>query len=1373
MTNGPLRRLVVLLAALSMLALSGCLLQAPQPPIDPCNPRVNAVACENSLPGTPQSKWDSGPGDDSIQGFATQMSVNLGQTVQFKINTPSTKYHLDIYRIGYYQGNGARLQATVQPSVTLPQTQPACLNDSTTELVDCGNWAVSASWAVPSTAVSGVYMAHLVRDDNGDDNEIPFVVRDDSSHSDLIYQTSDTTWEAYNTWGGNSLYTGANGKAVKVSYNRPFATRTGDTQEDYFMSAEYPMVRFLEANGYDISYQSGIDTDKSGSLLLNHKTFLSVGHDEYWSGQQRSNVEAARAAGVNLAFFSGNEVYWKTRWESSIDGSNTAYRTLVCYKETASNAKTDPTSTWTGTWLDPRFSPPSDGGRPQNALSGTLFTAQGANDPMSIPAADGKFRFWRNTSMATLAPGTTGTLPTGVVGYEFDTDADNGFRPAGLFDLASGTTQEINVAIGYGATFVAGTATHNMTMYRASSGALVFGAGTIRWSWGLDANHDASGPAVSKDMQQATINVLADMGAQPGTIMSGLTAATMSTDKTPPTTTVTSPASGATVGNGNLLNITGTATDTGGGVVAAVEVSLDGGTTWHRATGTTSWSYSGSLGGTGTQSIMVRASDDSGNVQTTPTSQSVNVVCPCSIFGLGSAPTNPSSGDTSAVEVGTKFTSDSNGWITGVRFYKGSGNTGTHIGNLWTSSGQLLASVTFANETAGGWQTATFSAPVPVTSGTTYVASYYAPSGDYSDDAGYFKTATAAAPVHALADGSSGGNGVYRYGTDGFPTSTSGADNYWVDVILSTTTPADTVPPNVTGQTPLAGSSSVSTSVAPTVTFSEPVQPATVGFTLAAGSTSVPGTVSYNSSSNTATFTPTAALASGTSYTATVSGTKDIAGNTMTGSTTWTFKTAAASSPGVCPCSIFTDSTVPSVVTENDKSSVELGVRFSSDVAGTVTGIRFYKGPQNTGTHTGTLWSASGTKLATATFTNESTTGWQQVSFSSPVAITAGTTYVASYHTTAGYYSITPNQFATGVDNSPLHAPASVSGAANGLYLYGSGGFPTSSYQATNYFVDVVFSPAADNTPPTVTSKSPASGATGVALTATVSATMSERLQSGSANLTLTGPSGAVAGTVAYSDPTTTVSFTPSATLAANTSYTATLSGGKDLSGNVMSTVTWSFTTGAAPPPPPPTTGLFAATATPVNSTNSDTGNVELGVRFSTDTNGWVTGVRFYKGSGNTGTHTGSLWGSDGTMLATATFTNETASGWQTVTFGAPVAITAGTQYIASYHAPNGHYADDEGFFNNPLDNAPLHAPVSTSTAGNGTYAYGASSFPNQSYHATNYWVDVLFTTQNPAGGTAQASAMAMSAPTPPTPLAVAAVMSEAVDPTAGPDDNS
>ena len=146
-------------------------------------------------------------------------------------------------------------------------------------------------------------------------SHIVFVVRDDDGRSDVLFQTSDTTWQAYNRYGGNSLYAGdPAGRAYKVSYNRPFTTRDY-APEDWVFNAEYPMVRWLERNGYDVSYTTGVDTDRRGAEILEHRSFLSVGHDEYWSGDQRANVEAAREAGVHLAFFSGNEVFWKTRWD--------------------------------------------------------------------------------------------------------------------------------------------------------------------------------------------------------------------------------------------------------------------------------------------------------------------------------------------------------------------------------------------------------------------------------------------------------------------------------------------------------------------------------------------------------------------------------------------------------------------------------------------------------------------------------------------------------------------------------------------------------------------------------------------------------------------------------------------------------------------------------------------------------------------------------------------------------------------------------------------------------------------------------------------------------------------------------------------------
>src|SRR5690606_13549935 len=142
-----------------------------------------------------------------------------------------------------------------------------------------------------------------------------------------------------------------------------------------------------------------------------------------------------------------------------------------------------------------------------------------------------------------------------------------------------------------------------------------------------------------------------------------------------------------------------------------------------------------------------------------------------------------------------------------------------------------------------------------------------------------------------------------------------------------------------------------------------------------------------------------------------------------------------------------------------------------------------------------------------------------------------------------------------------------------------------------------------------------------------------------------------------------------------------------------------------------------------------DPSAVELGVRFRSDVDGFVTGVRFYKGPANTGTHTGSLWSNNGMLLARATFVNETASGWQQVDFDTPVPITANTVYVVSYHAPNGHYSSSEGYFAaSGVDNPPLHAIRDGAGGSNGVYAYGSSSsFPASTYRSSNYWVDVVF----------------------------------------------
>ncbi|PYP92404.1 MAG: hypothetical protein DMG65_04180 [Candidatus Angelobacter sp. Gp1-AA117] len=777
-----------------------------------CTHPANAIEAENCLPGTPQGQWDVDVvGDPTIQGFATDISVNVGQTIFFKINTDATAYRLDIYRMGYYQGNGARLVATVNPSAHLPQTQPACLTDAATKLMDCGNWAVSASWAVPADAVSGIYFAHLIRLDNGGDSHIAFIVRNDASHSDVLFQTSDETWQAYNDYGGNSLYGAAAefdlaNRSFKVSYNRPSDTRRFEAASWVFY-AEYPMVRWLEANAYDVTYFTSVDAARTGTLIKNHKLFLSVGHDEYWSGPKRASIEAARDAGVNLAFLSGNEAFWKTRWENSIDGSNTPYRTLVCYKETLVNAVIDPAfPVWTGTWADPRFSPPGDGGRPQNALTGTFFKVNGPgadtlNQSIQVPAADGKMRFWRNTPVATQLPGHTWILPPGTLGYEWDVDTDNGFRPAGLFHLSTSTyTLTSDFLLDFGANFGAGTATHNLTLYRAPSGALVFGSGTVQWPFGLDDNHDnplgttINGTFPDVNMQQATVNLFADMGVQPQALQPGLVAATKSADTVAPVTSI-NPVSGG-LQAGTTSTISGTAADSGG-VVAGVEFSDDGGTTWHPATGRESWTFTVKPPRLGPLTLMTRAVDDSGNLSA-PVSTSFMVTghdCPCNIWNASTTPGLIDAGDGGSGEYGVRFTADYDGLITGIRFYKATTNIGTHSGHLWSNTGTLLASATFTGESASGWQQVNFSTPVPVTANTTYVASYFAPNGHYSADNHYFSAGSDNPPLHAPQDGISGANGVYVYGSHpGFPNQTFASTNYWADVVYMPTSGIPGIP---------------------------------------------------------------------------------------------------------------------------------------------------------------------------------------------------------------------------------------------------------------------------------------------------------------------------------------------------------------------------------------------------------------------------------------------------------------------------------------------------------------------------------------------------------------------------------------------------
>jgi hypothetical protein len=319
--------------------------------------------------------------------------------------------------------------------------------------------------------------------------------------------------------------------------------------------------------------------------------------------------------------------------------------------------------------------------------------------------------------------------------------------------------------------------------------------------------------------------------------------------------------------------------------------------------------------------------------------------------------------------------------------------------------------------------------------------------------------------------------------------------------------------------------------------------------------------------------------------------------------------------------SFWTNASLPGNPGEDDMASVTVGLRFYSDVPGAVTGIRFYKDARNTGPHECVLWSSTGTKLATATTSTETASGWQQANFSSPVNISANITYVISYLAPKGYYADDTNYNWSALNAQPVH----VFGSEPGVYAYGSAStFPTGTRNGSNYWVDPIFVASSQSTPP--------------------------------------------AGSLMF----------------------------------------WTNSTTPATP-----------------EVSNDGASVTLGLKFYSEFAGTVSGVRFYKGPHNTGTHVGTLWSSTGTNLAETTFSGETASGWQQAKFSSPVNIVANTTYVISYLAPVGHYANQQSYPWSGLSAAPLHVSGSAP----GVFAYGsASTFPAGTWNGSNYWVDLVFT---------------------------------------------
>jgi hypothetical protein len=454
------------------------------------DPPANPVQRENALRG--DTGW-SGPATSLVEMYASENGVLPGQPIEVHVNTrPAARYRISVYRLGWYGGAGGRLM-TCLPSCGRDkqgQEQQQVWTDAVDGPPLQPNWPVTDVVQTGADWPSGYYelRTELTSGPDAGSGTTTFVILRQpttATPSQILVQVPVNTWEAYNHWGGKSLYDMDGPRAHKVTFDRPWGKYANSP-----MWWEIQLVRFLEREGYDLSYQTDADTDADPGSLLRHRLVMTAGHDEYWTKTIRDAFDAALAAGTNLAFMGANTGYGQVRYEDN-------RRTLVTYKDATLDPNPDPTlKTVTFRALDPT--------RPECMLEGVQHRWQpphqdGPHDYTVVaPATD---PWLANTG---LSPGS---VLADVVGDEWD-----GLNPWPDACIHPGLT----VLFHYARNSPTGDA--DAVRFTAPSGARVFASGAQRFSWALDTystqpyGHQSAPDA---GVQQFTRNMLDDL-TRPG-----------------------------------------------------------------------------------------------------------------------------------------------------------------------------------------------------------------------------------------------------------------------------------------------------------------------------------------------------------------------------------------------------------------------------------------------------------------------------------------------------------------------------------------------------------------------------------------------------------------------------------------------------------------------------------------------------------------------------------------------------------------------------------------------------------------------------------------------------------------------------------------
>ena len=471
-------------APLVALAFACAPAAAPQAPVAARSHLAsNPVVAENALPAA--ADWSLSNPSGAVAAYADRTSAAAGESVSIAVSADGgADVTWSLYRLGYYGGGGARLVASGGP-VPAP-AQPGPSIDAATGLVECA-WAPTFALTVDPAWPSGVYLVKVARVDGGGDTYALLVVRD-ARAADVLVQLPVNTYQAYNEWGGGSLYADSNAglpHAFKVSYDRPYG---GDGTGELMLFDLY-MVQWLEAWGYDVTYATNLDLELYPEVLRGRRLFLDIGHDEYWSAPARDALEAAVAGGLNAAFLSADSVYWQVRMEP--DAAGNGARTEVCYKD--DGLANDPL--WgvdnahaTTVWRDPAV------GRPENALLGVMSDGWEFVDVPWVVRGAASW-LYAGTGLA------DGDVIPSLVGYESDRRFANGAEPPDLTMLAASPEADGEVRLSL----------QEAAWHQRPGQGWVFAAGTLHWAWTL-----ARPGVADARVQRMMRNLLAQSGAQPG-----------------------------------------------------------------------------------------------------------------------------------------------------------------------------------------------------------------------------------------------------------------------------------------------------------------------------------------------------------------------------------------------------------------------------------------------------------------------------------------------------------------------------------------------------------------------------------------------------------------------------------------------------------------------------------------------------------------------------------------------------------------------------------------------------------------------------------------------------------------------------------------